>query len=407
MSKVLFLSVPAHGHVNPTLGLVHELIHQGEEITYFCSEDFKEKIENTGAEFKSYKVESPLFNRKNNSPQNMGIESLFDNINEMLKVSDKMIEDVLQQIQDRHFDYIMYTAMYPFGNAIAQILNLPSVSSFAVFATPRELMALHKEFNSEEVLKNHPAVETYKQVAKQLKEVYNVDMPGNPMGLFFNKGDLNIAYTSKYFVSHPEYYDDSFLFIGPPIFDRKENVEFPFEQLEGKRVIYISLGTVFNTDTRLYELFFKTFADTDAVVVMTAYNVDLSGLKIPGNFIVRNYVPQSEILKYTDVAITHAGMNSTNDLLYNNVPFVAIPIGADQPYMAGRSAELGAAISLDKDNLTPELLKSSVEQVLNDPSYVENSQKISDSFRQAGGYKKAVEEIFKFTHRQRSSISFH
>ncbi|NRV01163.1 UDP:flavonoid glycosyltransferase YjiC (YdhE family) [Clostridium beijerinckii] len=45
MSKLLFLSIPAHGHINSTLGLVNELVKQGEEITYFCSEDFKEKIE--------------------------------------------------------------------------------------------------------------------------------------------------------------------------------------------------------------------------------------------------------------------------------------------------------------------------------------------------------------------------
>ncbi|AKG35567.1 macrolide family glycosyltransferase [Paenibacillus durus] len=395
MSKVLFLSVPAHGHVNPTLGLVNELVNQGEEVTYFCAAEFKEKIEKTGAEFKSYQVESPLFNGRHNTPQNMGLEKLFDSINEMLKSSDKMIEDVLDQIKDRKFDYIMYTAMYPFGNVMAQILNLPSVSSFAVFATPKELMAQHKEFANEELIRNHPVMETYKTVAKRLKEVYNVELADNPMGLFFNKGDINIVYTSKYFVSHPEYYDDSFKFIGPPIYDRQENLDFPFEQLEGKKVIYISLGTVFNKDSKLYEIFFKTFADTDAVVVMTAYNVDLSEFEIPDNFIVRNFVPQSEILKYTDVAITHAGMNSTSDLLYHEVPFVAIPIGADQPYMAGRSAELGAAISLDKDTLTPERLKDSVEKVLNDPSYAENIKKISDSFKQAGGYKKAVEEILK------------
>lgn len=43
MSKVLFLGIPSHGHVNPTIGLVSELVNQGEEVIYFCSEEFKEK----------------------------------------------------------------------------------------------------------------------------------------------------------------------------------------------------------------------------------------------------------------------------------------------------------------------------------------------------------------------------
>jgi len=396
MSKVLFLSIPAHGHINPTLGLVNELVKQGEEITYFCSEEFKEKIEKTGAKFKSYRVELSLFKRKHNTSSDMGPDKLLDYINETLKSSDKIIKDILNQIKGKKFDYIMYTAMFPFGNIVAQILKIPSVSSFAVFATPKELRSQHKELMNENLMKNHPVIETYKEVSRQLKEEFNVEMSHNIFDLFFNKGDINIAYTSKYFVAHPEYYDDSFKFIGPPIYDRKENLDFPFEKLEGKKVVYISLGTVFNnTDSNLYDVFFKTFGNTDEVVVMAAYNVDLSEFDIPNNFIVKNYVPQSEVLKYTDVAITHAGMNSTSDLLYNNVPFVAIPIGADQPYMAKRAEELGATISLDKDNINPEILRESVEKVLTNPSYLENMRKISDSFKESGGYKKAVEEIFK------------
>lgn len=392
MSKVLFLSVPAHGHVNPTLGLVNELIKQGEEITYFCEENFREKIEKTGAKFKSYRVKAI----KKNISKNMAIDKILDYINEKIKLGDEIIEDILDQIKDEKFDYIIYTSVFPFGNAIAQILRIPSVSSFAIFATPKELISKHKELIDAKLIENHPVMNTYTKVSRQLKESYNVEMPHNIFELFFNKGDINIAYTSKYFVAHPEYYDDSFKFIGPPIYDRKENLDFPFEKLEGNKVVYISLGTVFNnTDSNLYDIFFKTFTDTDNIVVMAAYNLDLSKFDVPNNFIVRNYVPQSEVLKYTDVAITHAGMNSTSDLLYNNIPFVAIPIGADQPYMAKRAEELGATISLDKDNLTPKILRNSVEKVLTDPSYLENIKKISDSFKEGGGYKMAVKEIFK------------
>ncbi|WP_010235140.1 macrolide family glycosyltransferase [Clostridium arbusti] len=396
MSKVLFLNLSAHGHVNPTLGLVNELTKRGEEVTYFCSEDFKEKIESTGALFKSYKGESNPLTKKHTITKEMNINEFLNHINELLNSSEEVIKDILYQIKDTKFDYVAYAAMFPFGNIIAQILKIPSISSFAVFATPKELMAQNKYLMDKDLMKNHPAIANYKRVSENLKKTYNVKMPDEILSLFFNKGDINIAYTSKYFVSHMEYYDDSFKFIGPPIYDRKENLDFPFEKLKGKKVIYISLGTVFNnTNSKLYDIFFKSFANTDAIVVMAAYNVDLSQFDIPKNFIVQNYVPQSEILKYTDVAITHAGMNSTSDLLYNNIPFVAIPISADQPYMAGRSAELGAAISLDKDKLTPEILKDSVEKVLTDPSYLENIKKISHSFRKAGGYKKAVEEIFK------------
>ncbi|WP_010237684.1 macrolide family glycosyltransferase [Clostridium arbusti] len=396
MSKALFLNNLGHGHVNPTLGLVNELIKRGEKVTYFCSEDFKEKIESTGAVFKVYQGESNPLKEKYNISGGWSITKFLNYINEILDSSEKIIKDILYQIKDIKFDYIVYGSMFPFGNIIAQILKIPSVSSFAIFATPEEIIAQGKDLMDRNLIKNHPVMDTYKKVAKNLKEIHNVKMPDKLINLLFNKGDINIAYTSRYFVSHMEYYDDSFKFIGPPVYDRKENLDFPFEKLEGKKVIYISLGTVFNNfNSKLYDVFFKSFSNTDDVIVMAAYNVDLSQFHIPSNFIIRNYVPQSEILKYTDIAITHAGMNSISDLIYNNVPFVSIPIGADQPYMAGRASELGATISLDKYKLTPEILEDSVKKVLTDPSYLENIKNISSSFREAGGYKKAVEEILK------------
>lgn len=396
MSEVLFLNIPAYGHVNPTLGLVDALVKQGENVTYFCTEEFKDKIEGAGAKFKSYKGENNPLNKKetiNSTKANM--ETFLKHISYRIEKFDLVLEDVLSQIAGEKYDYVVTGAMFPYGKAIADILKIPCVSSFAIFATPKELLSNMKDTFKLEKLKDHPINDLYKNVSEEIKEKYNIKLPENMVDLFFSKGDINIAYTSEYFVSNIDYYDDTFKFIGPPIYDRKENLDFPFEKLKGKKVIYISFGTVFNNNSELYSMFFEAFKDEDVIVVMSAYNLDLSEFDIPNNFIVRDYVPQSEILKYTDVAITHAGMNSTSDLIFNNVPFVAIPIGADQPYMASRAAELGAAISLDKDKVDYNIIKAAVKKVMTDSSYVKNLKKINESFKTAGGYKKAAEEIFK------------
>ncbi|MFL0252307.1 macrolide family glycosyltransferase [Clostridium neuense] len=396
MSKVLFLNIPAYGHVNPTLGIVNELVKSGQEVIYFCTEEFRERIEKAGAVFKSYgNITNDLNANKNHfNVQNITLETAVEFLNNKLSSCEKSIESILEQIEDIKFDYVGYASVCPLGKIMSQILHLPSFSSFAVFATPKEIAPkLANEIN-EETLKKYPVMDTYKKLSHNLKEKYNITIP-KITDLFFSKGDVNFVYTSKYFVRHIEYYDDTFKFIGPPIYDRKENTDnFPYKEIKGKKVIYISLGTVFSgTNINLYDIFFKALKDEDAVVVMTAYNVDLSEFDIPQNFIVRNYISQSEILKYASAAITHCGMNSTNDLLVNNVPFVAIPLGADQTYMASRSAELGACISLDKDKLTPELLKSSLNKILSDPNYSKNINKINESFRESGGYKKAAQEI--------------
>ena len=45
MATICFFSIPAHGHVNPTLPLVRELTARGHRVLYYNTEEFREKIE--------------------------------------------------------------------------------------------------------------------------------------------------------------------------------------------------------------------------------------------------------------------------------------------------------------------------------------------------------------------------
>lgn len=109
-----------------------------------------------------------------------------------------------------------------------------------------------------------------------------------------------------------------------------------------------------------------------------------------------NYVPQLEVLKHTDVFVTHGGMNSSSEALYYGVPLVVVPVTGDQPLVAKRVAEVGAGIRLDRKELTPELLREAVKKVMDDATFKEKSRKVGETLRDAGGYKKAIEEIEKF-----------
>jgi MGT family glycosyltransferase len=113
----------------------------------------------------------------------------------------------------------------------------------------------------------------------------------------------------------------------------------------------------------------------------------------PEHIILRNYVPQLEILKQADVIISHGGLNSVSEALYYGVPVIAIPLSNDQPAVAKRVTELGAGIELKMEEVTPDLLSQTVYTVLSDPSYHKNSLRIGDGFRQAGGYQKAADII--------------
>ena len=53
MATIVFFCIPAHGHTNPTLNVVRELVTRGNRVVYYSYDEFREKIEDAGAEFVS------------------------------------------------------------------------------------------------------------------------------------------------------------------------------------------------------------------------------------------------------------------------------------------------------------------------------------------------------------------
>ena len=44
MSKIVFFSILAYGHTNPTIEVVRELVDRGNEALYYSFNEFKDKI---------------------------------------------------------------------------------------------------------------------------------------------------------------------------------------------------------------------------------------------------------------------------------------------------------------------------------------------------------------------------
>ena len=395
MSDVLFLAVPSHGHVNPTLGLAAELVRRGERVTYFASEPFRERVEATGALFKAYAQDLDMFK---GPPAPGGRSAMLD----VFARGAESIADVFAQTQYRRFHYLVHSAPFPFAKPIARLLELPTVASHAVFAGLQPFFERDKPSTHPMLAPNPERDAVMRAAAAQIARRFGVDVSTDFRDWIFNPGDLNLVYTSRRFAGDLPWADATFKFVGPPIHERADTTDFPLERLAGKRVLYISLGTVFGSRSlALYEAFFAAFARWDGVVVMTAYGVDTTAWRPPANFIVRPYVPQAAILRHATAAITHAGMNSISDLLAAEVPFVCLPMGADQPALASRAQALGATIVPDHASATAEQLEEAVRRVRSEPAFREGMHAIAESFRAAGGYPRAVEEIFELKRRHR------
>ncbi|PGM96097.1 macrolide family glycosyltransferase [Bacillus cereus] len=397
MARVLFINAGSEGHINPTIKVVEELISRGEDVVYFSIEAFRERIEKTGATVRT--IDEQKFIKAFLSG---GRNYLPERINGLLHTADIIIPSVLEQIEGEHFDYIIHDSMFGCGHLIAQILKLPSINSSTSFAQgeksfTRMLEHLSKNIPEESIekIKND-----FQNLTIGIKEKYGVEIK-SPYEVFCNPAPLTIVYTTREFQPFVENFDESYKFVGPSISTQLRKENFDFTAIEGESPIYISLGTVFNESITFYKLCFKAFENTDYTIVMSiGEKTKISDLgDIPKNFIVKNYVLQTELLTYTKLFITHGGMNSTHEGLYNGVPLIVIPQSADQPVIANQVENLGAGIKLHMKELTEDQLRESVNLVLNNSSFKEIALNMKESFRKSGGYKQAVDEILKFTGR--------
>jgi MGT family glycosyltransferase len=317
----------------------------------------------------------------------------------MIEMMEWITDEILEEIQSESYDYIIYDAQGLPGKWIADIKKLPSVSTWTIFASNRNSNFFQKvmkqrgpEFQKalEEIKGEMHAIKT------RLEQKYSLSMADFPQAMLC-EADLNIVFTSRYFQPDSELFGENYLFVGPSIADRQDQGDFPIDELKDGPVVYMALGTIVNNRPDLYKICIEALKDLDVKVVLSiGKQLSVSALgTIPDNFIVRNYVPQLDVLRYSDAFITHCGMNSTSEALYFGNPLVMLPLVNDQPIVASRVKELGAGVVLDHQTLDAPKLRKAVVEVLNNPVYKRNSQKISKSFREAGGYIKAAEELLK------------
>ncbi|MDT3496966.1 glycosyl transferase [Bacillus toyonensis] len=398
MKKALYINIGGEGHLNPTLRLVHNLIERGDSIVYYSSNDFEEKIKKTGAQYRPLDQEAQKELSKN---MKLMISHPKEYLLHFFNAMEKMTDSILEEISEEKYDYILYDAQSLPGKWVAHRSGLLSITTSTTFAFSQELkenMNLTGTRNIEQKQERLAMLQAFLQleeIAKQkqyLEEKYEIPLPDNFL-LCPGSSDLNIVFTSRYFQRNSKDFKNDYIFIGPSIVENEVSNDFSADELKGRHIIYISMGTIMNNRPEFYQKCFTGLKDLNVKVILSIgkqLTVEQLG-NIPDNFIVRNYLSQINILRQADVFISHCGMNSTSESLYFEVPLVMLPLINDQHTIAERVHELDAGFMLNIQQLSAEDLKHAVNEVLRNSIYKENAKKISQSFRESGGYMKAVD----------------
>ncbi len=389
MAKFVFVNIPAHSHVNPTLPVVQELVERGEEVIYYLTEPFRKGVEATGATFRSYESRLDEFAesaRKAGKPVGLPMympdESLF------------VIAQIIDSIQAEQPDCIVYDYMCLSGRLLAEILHIPAVRYYTIFAFNAHLI---QHFQGR-AGKDPEGIKAFQAAVEKLCARYQVK-PFHIGSIFTHEEPLNIVTIPRAFQVESEAFGDQYCFVGPSLATRNEENTFPFEQLEELPTLYITQGTVYNDKIAFFNICFAALAGTPWKVIMSmGQTLDQAQLSpIPTNFLVQAHVPQLEVLKHTNICVSHGGMATIMEALAEGVPLVVVSQGiADQGVNAARVAELGLGVVLDQASLTPEALRDAIRQISNDPTFYTRARQMQAEIHKAGGHTRAANALLDF-----------
>ena len=161
--------------------------------------------------------------------------------------------------------------------------------------------------------------------------------------------------------------------------------------------IYVTLGTIFNTESGDLLARITTAAaaaDFTQVIVATGEHVDPTHLRAqPPNVTIHGFVNQQQVLATCGALICHGGSGTILDALTFGLPMIILPLGADQPLNASRAHALGCGIVLSADRVTHSQITDAVNQLMTDPTIRAASALLHTELRQQSSIDNVVQVL--------------
>ena len=377
--NILFITGVLHGHFTGDVEIIKQLVSLGYNVTCYVLDTFAERLKNSGAKLQVLNVDRSDFKK---IPPHFPKKALNCII---IRESYECIFSLFSKDQTK-YDYLLIDIFFEFME-MNKIFKFPLSNIIIVYSC---FCLTDLDVNNLEIGKHR------RNSLIPIMKKYNLELHDFVQHIYKLHSNKKLILTSKLFHLRSEELDNTCYFIGPSIEERESENNFNFKKDPNKKLIFISLGTVSNDNISFYFLCIESFKNSEKyqVLMSVGINNDKNIFKdIPDNFTIANYVVQTEILKIADFFITHGGLNSTQEGIFNHIPLIIIPQYDDQFDNAKRVQELEAGIALDKNKLSVDILKNAVNTIdCNREKYNKGIEKIAESFQEARSHRKEILE---------------
>ena len=390
--KAAYIPVGSGGHILSSLPMITELVKKGVEVDYYAPESQRANVELTGATLRVF----PEVEERYSGPY-MGKEEFLAVIPLVfLGMAKEALPAIMAGLEENRPDVIIADEMAVAGRLAASKLGIPMIMMFTSYA-PGPGFSIFRTWPE---FPDSPARKAAAEMAEEFQKEYGGPLL-TPSEIFEATADYNISTLTRQFQPGGDSFGDRFFFAGAQIAPRAGDGSWKAPD-NGKPLLYTSLGSLFNNWPEFYKMLFPVVKDLDINVLCSLGKAikpeDLG--EIPANVTTMAFTPQLEVLEHTDYFLTHAGVGSVMEALYNGVPMMCIPQMDEQIFTAHRMEELGITSAvLLKEQVTEESLRKALTELIENPKYQDNARAIMRDMRANGGCEKAAQAVIDYVNK--------
>ena len=415
MARLGAFCFPGSGHINPMTALCRALEDRGHSVVLFGIADVEARVRAAGIEFQQIGATDfppgTLKTLDDRLGQLSGLAAFHFTVERVMNTGRMIFREGPAAILKAGVDALLIDEADMSGT-VADHLGIPFVSIAIVppmnhdYRLPPFYFGWQPGKSSLAHFRNRMAMKLITRLGRPVSKLVNDQRAAWGLKPFREINDAlspiaQIAQMPEVLEFKSASRPDHLYFTGPWVNpSQRPSIAFPWDRLDGRPLVYASLGTLQNGSEPVFRIIAAACADLPVQLVLS-----LGGGLTPeqlgpvaGDPIVVSFAPQLEILKCAQLVITHAGINTALEALSEGVPLIAIPLGNDQPGVAARVAARGAGVVVPRRRLNRSRLRRAVERMLDDPGYRQQAQELGRILRQVDGPALAAELVERSLH---------
>ncbi|AHH17054.1 glycosyltransferase, MGT family [Nocardia nova SH22a] len=412
MTSVLLTATPVRSHVTPLLAVAESLIAAGDRVRFLTGARFRDDVLATGADYLPLPAEADYDDRDIDAafPGRRGLSGpagiRYDMKEIFLRPVPAQLRAVREAVAAEPTDAILAESMFAAAAVLSGMprsqrpllvdlgilplaLKHPDVAPFGLGIAPKP-GRLGRIRNALLTIGAEKAI--FAPVQRYANEIARAET-GQKLPRFFLDWPAGADHIVQFTVPEFEYVrsglPDTVHFVGPVARSRPSTMPVPtwWGDLDGRRVVHVTQGTVATGAWNLVEPTVRALADDDAIVVVATGGrpVDTLPHDLPANVRAAEFLPYDRLLPQTDVFVTNGGYGGVHYALEHGVPIVVAGRTEDKTEVSARVGWAGVGIDLRTDTPAPERVSAAVRTVLADDRYRLRAKAIGDSIRRSPG----------------------